>query len=104
MYVRSPVRDTQIIERINFDSRTDPKKKIHKRSGSKRLPIREGRDYARWAIEIVQNDVTEAARRQGGKQRREPLDRHYCSVRSLIAGESVFNAMSTNWRIPKAAS
>ena len=66
-----------------------------------RLPIRERRDCARWAIEIVQNDVTEAARRQGGKQRREPFDRHYCNVRSLIAGESAFNAMSTNWRIPK---
>jgi hypothetical protein len=29
----------------------------------------------------VLNDVTEPARRQGGKQRREPFDRHHCSVR-----------------------
>jgi hypothetical protein len=49
---------------------------------------REVRDHARWAIGIVQNDVTQLARRQGGKQRREPFDRHHCSVRVVDCGQS----------------
>jgi hypothetical protein len=47
---------------------------------------REARDHARWAFGIVQNAVTEPARCQGGKERREPFDRHHCSVRIVDCG------------------